>query len=299
MLRPTSRSGSPRSPSAHRTRSRGRSRSARSAIRRSARRSRAPRRRRPGSSTYGSSRRSGGSARSRRSCASALRTGAGSARRERVSLEFGSANPTGPLVVVQGRTLSIGDTLARALRFAGYDVATEMAHQRRGLAARHARAFALRALSPENLGSRRFRSPTRLSGRVSDTRSPSRVRARDGDAAARAPEPDVAGVPRAVRPRRHRPRAAGDGDRPLRGDRSTAGRAEQALHATGAIAERGSNGCARSGVTYETDGACGYAPTAAGDDEARVVDALRRTADVLCAPTSPTTTSKLQRADRG
>ena len=43
----------------------------------------------------------------------------------RISLEFGSANPTGPLVVVQGRTLSIGDTLAKALRMRGYDVFTE------------------------------------------------------------------------------------------------------------------------------------------------------------------------------
>jgi arginyl-tRNA synthetase len=46
-------------------------------------------------------------------------------RGERISLEFGSANPTGPLVVVQGRTLSIGDTLARALRYCGYDVFVE------------------------------------------------------------------------------------------------------------------------------------------------------------------------------
>jgi len=51
--------------------------------------------------------------------------GRGPAQAERISLEFGSANPTGPLVVVQGRTLSIGDTLAKALRFAGYDVVTE------------------------------------------------------------------------------------------------------------------------------------------------------------------------------
>lgn len=43
----------------------------------------------------------------------------------RVSLEFGSANPTGPLVVVQGRTLAIGDTLAKAMRFCGYDVFCE------------------------------------------------------------------------------------------------------------------------------------------------------------------------------
>ena len=42
-----------------------------------------------------------------------------------MSLEFGSANPTGPLVVVQGRTLSLGDSLANVLRFGGVDVTTE------------------------------------------------------------------------------------------------------------------------------------------------------------------------------
>ncbi|MBV9441008.1 MAG: arginine--tRNA ligase, partial [Candidatus Eremiobacteraeota bacterium] len=53
------------------------------------------------------------------------RYGRGAPNGERISLEFGSANPTGPLVVVQGRTLSIGDTLAKAMRHAGYDVFTE------------------------------------------------------------------------------------------------------------------------------------------------------------------------------
>lgn len=43
----------------------------------------------------------------------------------RISLEFGSANPTGPLVVVQGRTTSIGATLANAFRYCGYEVFTE------------------------------------------------------------------------------------------------------------------------------------------------------------------------------
>ncbi|MBV8726908.1 MAG: arginine--tRNA ligase, partial [Candidatus Eremiobacteraeota bacterium] len=43
----------------------------------------------------------------------------------RISLEFGSANPTGPLVIVQGRTLSIGQTLANVMRARGYDVTTE------------------------------------------------------------------------------------------------------------------------------------------------------------------------------
>ena len=43
----------------------------------------------------------------------------------RISLEFGSANPTGPLVVVQGRTCSIGATLASTMRYCGYDVFVE------------------------------------------------------------------------------------------------------------------------------------------------------------------------------
>jgi arginyl-tRNA synthetase len=51
--------------------------------------------------------------------------GRGAPAAERISLEFGSANPTGPLVVVQGRTLAVGDTLARTLRHAGFDVFTE------------------------------------------------------------------------------------------------------------------------------------------------------------------------------
>lgn len=51
--------------------------------------------------------------------------GRGAPTNRRVSLEFGSANPTGPLVVVQGRTLSIGATLANALRFAGENVTIE------------------------------------------------------------------------------------------------------------------------------------------------------------------------------
>ena len=53
------------------------------------------------------------------------RFGAARPNGQRVSLEFGSANPTGPLVVVQGRSMSIGATLANAMRFRGYDVFLE------------------------------------------------------------------------------------------------------------------------------------------------------------------------------
>jgi arginyl-tRNA synthetase len=53
------------------------------------------------------------------------RFGEGRKQATRISLEFGSANPTGPLVVVQGRTCSIGATLASVMRYCGYDVFVE------------------------------------------------------------------------------------------------------------------------------------------------------------------------------
>jgi arginyl-tRNA synthetase len=53
------------------------------------------------------------------------RFGAAPDNGQRISLEFGSANPTGPLVVVQGRSMSIGATLANVMRFRGYDVFVE------------------------------------------------------------------------------------------------------------------------------------------------------------------------------
>jgi arginyl-tRNA synthetase len=46
-------------------------------------------------------------------------------RGERIRIEFVSANPTGPLVIVNGRAAAVGDSLARLLRFQGYRVFTE------------------------------------------------------------------------------------------------------------------------------------------------------------------------------
>ncbi|MDR2503272.1 MAG: arginine--tRNA ligase [Deltaproteobacteria bacterium] len=46
-------------------------------------------------------------------------------RGRKTQVEFVSANPTGPLHIGHGRGAAIGDTLARLLRFAGYDVQTE------------------------------------------------------------------------------------------------------------------------------------------------------------------------------
>lgn len=44
---------------------------------------------------------------------------------ERVQVEFVSANPTGPLNVVSARAASVGDTLVRLLRAAGFDARSE------------------------------------------------------------------------------------------------------------------------------------------------------------------------------
>lgn len=44
---------------------------------------------------------------------------------QRVLVEFVSANPTGPLAVVQGRAAAIGDTLAKLLEYTGWQVSRE------------------------------------------------------------------------------------------------------------------------------------------------------------------------------
>jgi arginyl-tRNA synthetase len=44
---------------------------------------------------------------------------------QRIRLEFVSANPTGPLVIVNARAAAVGDSLARVLRAQGADVTTE------------------------------------------------------------------------------------------------------------------------------------------------------------------------------
>lgn len=45
--------------------------------------------------------------------------------KQKILIEYVSANPTGPLHIGHGRGAAIGDTLARLLRFTGYNVTTE------------------------------------------------------------------------------------------------------------------------------------------------------------------------------
>jgi len=51
--------------------------------------------------------------------------GGGAAKAERFLLEFVSANPTGPLVIVNARAAAVGDALARMLRFHGNEVESQ------------------------------------------------------------------------------------------------------------------------------------------------------------------------------
>jgi arginyl-tRNA synthetase len=192
--------------------------------------------------------------------------GRGAAQNERISLEFGSANPTGPLVVVQGRTMSIGDTLAKTLRFAGYDVFTEwiindagsqMDTLARSLYARYMQLWDPAFPFPED-------------GYPGDYLVPiaERLRAADGERWRTAPESEWL------------PYLATFGrDENVREQQAVAARfgvtfdlwqSEKALHDAGAIAT-GIERLRTYGLTYDKDGALWLRTTESGDNEDRVV----------------------------
>jgi arginyl-tRNA synthetase len=192
--------------------------------------------------------------------------GRGAPQSERISLEFGSANPTGPLVVVQGRTISIGDTLAKAMRFAGYTVETEwlindagsqLETLGRSLYARYRQLWDPSFPFPDD-------------GYPGDylTAIAERLRARDGERWRDAPEPEW--LPAFMQFGR---------DEIVREQQVTAQRfgtafdrwqSERALHDDGAVT-RGVERLRERGLTYEKDGALWVRTSATGDDEDRVV----------------------------
>jgi arginyl-tRNA synthetase len=192
--------------------------------------------------------------------------GRGEPQAERISLEFGSANPTGPLVVVQGRTLSIGDTLAKTLRLAGYDVYTEwiindtggqMETLGRSVYARYRQLWEPDFPFPED-------------GYPGDylVAIAEHIRAVDGERWRHVPEAqcraDLATFARDVNVREQQAVAARFG---VTFDRW---QSEKSLHDAGAI-EAGIARLAELGASYEKDGALWVRTTRSGDDEDRVV----------------------------
>jgi arginyl-tRNA synthetase len=185
---------------------------------------------------------------------------------QRVSLEFGSANPTGPLVVVQGRSMSIGATLANAMRFCGYDVFVEwiindaggqLDALGRSIYARYRQLF-----SPE--------FPFPQEGYPGEYLVPiaRRIRELDGDRWLTAPESEwLEYFSRFGR------------DELVAQQQQTARRfgavydrwqSERELHETGKVRE-GVEHLRELGLTYEAEGALFFRATEFGDDKDRVL----------------------------
>jgi arginyl-tRNA synthetase len=194
------------------------------------------------------------------------RFGESSANGVRISLEFGSANPTGPLVVVQGRSMSIGATLANAMRFCGYDVFVEwiindaggqLDALGRSIYARYRQTFDASYAFPEDGYPGEYLIPIAQ-----------RIAQRDGDTWIAAPEsqwlPHFSkyGRDELVAEQRQTARRFG-----VEYDRW---QSEQELHETGKVRE-GIEHLKELGLTYEQDGALFFRATQFGDDKDRVL----------------------------
>ncbi len=185
---------------------------------------------------------------------------------QRISLEFGSANPTGPLVVVQGRTMSIGATLAAALDFAGDDVFTEWIINDTGsqieTLARSLYARYRQLTQPD--------FPFPGDGYPAGYLVPiaRRIRERDGDRWERAPEPEW--IPYFGTFGRDVIVAEQQATVARFGVRYDLWQSEKALHEAGLV-KAGLAALAERGLTYVEDGATMVRTAQFGDDKDHVI----------------------------
>ncbi|HEX4014554.1 MAG TPA: arginine--tRNA ligase [Candidatus Cybelea sp.] len=197
------------------------------------------------------------------------RFGASPANGVRVSIEFGSANPTGPLVVVQGRSMSIGATLVNAMRYCGYDVFVEwiindaggqLDALGRSIYARYRQRFDPQFPFPEDGYPGSYLVP------ISEE-----IAQRDGERWIDAPESQWLSY-----------FSSTGRDRLVAAQKETARRfgveydlwqSERELHETGKVRE-GIDRLRELGLTYEDDGALFFRATQFADDKDRVL--LRR-----------------------
>jgi arginyl-tRNA synthetase len=185
---------------------------------------------------------------------------------ERISLEFGSANPTGPLAVVQGRTLSIGDTLANVLRHQGHHVFTEWIINDAG---NQLRQFGVSVIARyRQLWEPEFPFPEDGYQGEYVVEIARALRERDGDRWLHAPEDDA--IAAAARFGRDMMVAEQQADALAFRVEYDLWQSEQALHEAGTI-EAGIERMRKLGQLYEKDGATWLRTVDAGDDQDRVV----------------------------
>ena len=210
----------------------------------------------------------------------------------RISLEFGSANPTGPLVVVQGRTMSLGDTLAKALRFCGNDVFVEwiindhgsqMDTLGRSLYARYAQRFDPSVSFPEDGYPGEYLLP------LAQT-----IEERDGKRWLEVSEDRW--LPHFAKFGRDALVAEQQGTATRFGVKYDLWQSERELHESGRVDEDLAK-LAELGLTYEHEGAVFFRTTSFGDDKDRV---LRRSdgRPTYLAPDVAYHYEKFQRAER-
>jgi arginyl-tRNA synthetase len=210
----------------------------------------------------------------------------------KVSLEFGSANPTGPLGAVQGRTLSLGDSLAKAMRYCGFEVTTEWLTNDAGsqldTLGRSLYARYRQLAQPE--------FPFPQDGYPGDYLMPIAQRVRDLDGTRWESAPETEWLPYFARFGRDTLVAEHQATCARFGVHYDNWQSEKALHESGAV-ERGITALRDGGLIYEQDGASWLRTTQFGDDKDRVVIRTDGRPTYLGADI-PYNFEKLQRTDR-
>jgi arginyl-tRNA synthetase len=210
----------------------------------------------------------------------------------RISLEFGSANPTGPLVVVQGRTCSIGATLANTMKFCGYDVFTEwiindaggqLETLGRSLYARYRQIFDPKFPLPEEGYPGDYLLP--LARAIADT---------DGERWVGADESEW--LPHFSQSGRDTLVAEQQRTAKSFGVHFDLWQSEKELHDSGLV-KAGLQRLIDDGVTYEQDGAIYFRATQFGDDKDRVLVRSDGRPTYFCTDVAYHY-AKLQRSDR-
>ena len=177
--------------------------------------------------------------------------------RERIQVEFVSANPTGPLTAASGRHAAYGDALRRILRFTGHEVEGEYYFNDTG-----AQVAPPRRVDPgprPRRGAARGRLPGRLRARSSPSRSPARPSSTSTSCAAKGVELIIARIRATLdrlpgRVRQLVPRALAARRRPDARCGARFARLEE------------------QGTTYRADGALWLRTSALGDDKDRVLE---------------------------